>query len=175
MVASVPDLHTLEETERAVARHTSHLSLDVASMYAVSSIFRAGNAVRDTMTRDVLRPHDLTWTGFLVLWILWIWESRESHEVASAVGITKATLTGVVHTLTARGWVDREVPAMDRRRVRLTLTSSGLALMDELFPQFNAEESRAVSALTPAEIATLTNLLRKVVRTYEVEDDSPSA
>ena len=64
---------------------------------------------------------------------------------------------------------------MDRRRVRLTLTSSGLALMDELFPQFNAEESRAVSALTPAEIATLTNLLRKVVRTYEVEDESPSA
>ena len=171
----MPDVHTLEETERAVARHTSHLPLDVASMYAVSSIFRAGTAVRDTVTRDVLRPHDLTWTGFLVLWILWIWESRESHEVAESVGITKATLTGVVRTLRTRGWVDREVPDVDRRRVRLTLTPSGLALMDELFPRFNAEEARAVSRLTPDEVETLTVLLRKVVRTYEADDASAAA
>lgn len=163
----MPDRHTLAETESAVAAHTGHLALDVPAMYAMSSIFRAGNAMRENATREVLRPHDLTWSGFLVLWILWIWEERESHEVADSVGISKATLTGVVKTLMVRGWIDRQVPKTDRRRVHLRLTPAGVTLMEEIFPRFNAEEVRAVSGLTPAEIVTLTELLRKVVRVYD--------
>ena len=163
----MPDKHTLAETERAVESHTGHLALDFAAMHAMSSVFRAGNAMRDSATREVLRPHDLTWTGFLVLWILWIWEERESHEVAESVGISKATLTGVVKTLGARGWVARQVPKADRRRVQLRLTPAGVALMEEIFPKFNAEETRAVAGLTASEVETLTTLLRKVVRAYD--------
>ena len=159
----MPDRHTLEETERAVEEHVSHLKLDVAAMHACASIFRAGNAIRDNVTRDVLRPHDLTWTGFLTLWSIWIWDERESHEVADSVGISKATLTGVVRTLMGRGWLEREVPAHDKRRVTLTLTPEGIELMNSIFPEFNALEADAVSGLSRRETAQLTKLLRKVV------------
>ena len=63
-----------------------HLPLDFGASHALLSLYRAANAVRGHLTNSVLRPHDLTWTGFLVLWTLWIWDSMETREVAESVG-----------------------------------------------------------------------------------------
>ena len=81
-----------------------HLAIDFPAAHALSSLYRAANAARSHLTNTVLRPHDLTWTGFLVLWLLWIWDRMETRGVAESVGISKATLTGVANTLTKRAW-----------------------------------------------------------------------
>ena len=106
-VRLMPDQHTLEETERATQERVGALALDFPAAHAVSSLYRAANAARGHLTNTVLRPHDLTWTGFLVLWLLWIWGAMETRHVAESVGISKATLTGVTKTLVSRGLVDR--------------------------------------------------------------------
>jgi hypothetical protein len=67
-----------------------------------------------------LAPHDLTWTGWVVLWVVWIWCDIESRHVATEAGISKGTLTGVASTLIARGLV--------ARRVLLALTPAGTEL-----------------------------------------------
>ena len=46
------------------------------------------------------------------------------------------------------------------RRVLLSLTPKGRRLMDEVFPEFNAEEARLVSALDEGERADLARLCR---------------
>lgn len=119
------------------------------------------------MTSTVLRPHDLSWTGFVVLWSVWIFGNPETREVAESAGISKATLSGVVKTLSTRGWLERTQSTSDKRFAHLSLTPAGMTLMAELFPQFNAGEQALVADLDAEELAVLTRALRKVVTTAE--------
>jgi DNA-binding MarR family transcriptional regulator len=165
----MPDRHSLEEAERATRERVQHLPLDFVASHALLSVYRAANAVRGRLTNAVLRPHDLTWTGFLVLWTLWIWDSMETRDVAESVGISKGTLTGVAKTLTTRGLVERTVSSEDRRLVSLKLSPEGLRLMDELYPEFNQAESQIVSGLDRARLETMTDSLRALVESSEQE------
>jgi DNA-binding MarR family transcriptional regulator len=163
----MPDKHTLEETERATRERLEQLPLDFPAAHAISSLYRAANAARTHLTNEVLRPHDLTWTGFLVMWILWIWRSMETRDIAESVGISKATLTGVSKTLMARGLITRIPSTEDRRLVNLELTRVGEDLMVHLYPQFNAAESKLVADLSGRQLKTLTGTLRHLVETCE--------
>ncbi len=166
----MPDHHSLSETERATQERVGHLPLDFAAMQAVLGIYRAANASRSRLTNSVLRPHDLTWTGFLVLWLLWIWERMETRRVAESVGISKATLTGVANTLESRGLVERIPSTTDRRLVELALTPSGRNLMAEVYPEFNAAEAMLVAGVAADDLDVLTRALRQVVITAEAAD-----
>jgi DNA-binding MarR family transcriptional regulator len=136
--------HTLAETERQVAARVGDLTLDFEAMAVVSNLFRAANAVRNHLERTVLAPADLTWTAFVVLWVVWIWDRVETRTIAAEGGFSKATLSGVLTTLEGRGLVERSRSETDGRLVDVTLTPAGTKLVRSLFPKFNAEE-RAVT------------------------------
>jgi DNA-binding MarR family transcriptional regulator len=161
--------HTLEETETAVAHLLSGMAVDMESMAAVQNIYRAANAVRKRLESTVLAPHDLTWTGWVVLWVVWIWGDIETRHVAAEAGISKGTLTGVIGTLEKRGLLKRRTHPDDARRVLVSLTPRGRKLMVVLFPKFNAEEAYVTDTLTTTEKATLARTLRKVA--LQVEPD----
>jgi DNA-binding MarR family transcriptional regulator len=163
----MPDRHTLKETEKAMNDHVSALALDFPAAHALSSLYRAANAVRNHITNLVLREHDLTWTGFVVLWVVWIWDSMETRHVAESAAISKATLTGVVRTLESRGWITRVPDVDDRRLVHLQLTADGVALMETLYPQFNAAESEILADLPARRVTDLTRNLRAIVTSLE--------
>ena len=117
--------HTLAETERAAESRISGLELDMESLHVVSNLFRAANAVRNYMERDVLAPADLTWTAFVVMWVTWIWGTAETRVIAEETGVSKATLSGVLTTLEKRDLVTRTKSAEDGRLVLVELTPSG--------------------------------------------------
>jgi MarR family transcriptional regulator, organic hydroperoxide resistance regulator len=155
--------HTLAATERAVAERISGLQIDMAAMAVVQNVYRAATAVRNHLERTVLAPYQLTWTGWVVLWVVWIWEEIETRHVAVEAGISKGTLTGVVKTLEAHQWLRREAHPQDARRVLLSLTSEGSSLMQRLFPEFNAQESALTARLGVAARRELAQLLRAVI------------
>lgn len=163
----MPDPHTLAETEAAMSERLHALPLDFVAAEAVSSIYRAANAIRGHVTNTVLRPYALTWTGFVVLWVVWIWDGMETRHVAESAGISKATLTGVAKTLEQRGWLTKEGVESDRRLVELRLTPSGITLMEELFPKFNAVEAEVVGRLSARSKVSLARELRTIVQTLE--------
>jgi DNA-binding MarR family transcriptional regulator len=160
---------TLAETEKAMSAHVSDLTLNFPAAAAVSSLYRAANAVRVYLTNSVLREHGLTWTGFVVLWVVWIWDGLETRHAAENAAISKATLTGVVKTLEARGLITRRVGDTDRRLVNLELTRAGMDLMTELYPVFNAAEAEVVAGLSPRKLSDLTNSLRSIVTELEAK------
>jgi MarR family transcriptional regulator, organic hydroperoxide resistance regulator len=168
----MPDRHTLAETEQAMNAHVSDLALNFPAAAAVSSLYRAANAVRVYLTNSVLREHGLTWTGFVVLWVVWIWDGLETRRAAENAAISKATLTGVVKTLESRGLMTRRISDTDRRLVNLELTPAGMGLMKKLYPAFNAAEAEIVAGLTPRGLNQLTNSLRSIVTELEAK---PSA
>jgi MarR family transcriptional regulator, organic hydroperoxide resistance regulator len=165
----MPHRQTLAETEQAMSAHVSDLSINFHAAAAVSSLYRASNAVRLYLTNSVLREHGLTWTGFVGLWVVWIWDGAETRRAAEGAAISKATLTGVVKTLEARGLITRRVSDTDRRLVNLELTPAGATLMRELYPAFNAAEAEVVSGLSPRKLSELTNSLRSIVTDLEAK------
>lgn len=164
---------TLHETEAAVEIRLAGLSLDLPAMAAISNLHRAAGTVRNNFERTVLAPHDLTWTGWVVLWVAWIWEEIETRHLAEEAGISKGTLTGVVKTLQGKGLVERRTHPDDGRRVLITLTPAGQELMRELFPVFNAAEVQVVAPLTAREMSVLTTALRKIVIGIEAGPADP--
>ncbi len=165
----MPDRHTLAETERAMSLHLQSLPLDFEASAAVSSLYRAANAVRVHLTNTVLRQHGLTWTGFVVLWVVWIWDGMETRRAAESAAISKATLTGVVKTLEARGLLTRRVSGTDRRLVNLELTAAGTELMTTLYPVFNAAEAEVVASLSDQNLTVMTDSLRQIVTDLDGE------
>jgi MarR family transcriptional regulator, organic hydroperoxide resistance regulator len=165
----MPDQHTLTEAEEATLRRVGTLPVDIGAMQAILSVYRAASACRAHLTKTALSQHQLTWTGFLVLWLLWIWGTMETRRVAQNVGISKATLTGVAKTLEARGFIERIPHERDRRLVELNLTQAGQDLMAGLFPEFNAAETSLVSGIEADDLHTLVATLRQIVITAEGE------
>jgi DNA-binding MarR family transcriptional regulator len=163
----MPDRHSLAETEEATRARVHHLPLDFPAANALLSLYRAANAVRSHLTYTVLKPYDLNWTSFLVMWTLWIWHSMETRDVAESVGISKGTLTGVAKTLATRGLIVRVPSTVDRRLVNLELSHDGLDLMERIYPEFNKSESQLVSDLNPGQLETMTEALRTLVQTSE--------
>jgi DNA-binding MarR family transcriptional regulator len=158
---------SIAETEQAVRRRLGGLTLQHEAMAAVGNIHRAAAAVRQHLENSVLRPHELTWTGFVVLWVLWIWGEAETWSVAEEAGISKGTLTGIARTLESRGLVTRSAHPEDRRRVLLSLTPQGEKLMEELFPAFNAEEAFVAAPLSAEDCVQLADSLRAIVSRLE--------
>jgi DNA-binding MarR family transcriptional regulator len=154
---------TLAETERAVSERLHGMSLDMPAMAAVQNIYRAAGAIRNHLERSVLAEHGLTWTGWVVLWVVWIWEEIEARHVAAEAGISKGTLTGVLTTLEGRGLLVRSTHPEDARRVLVTLTDRGHHLMGELFPEFNAQEVLVTAPLESQERMRLADMLRSIV------------
>lgn len=161
--------HTLRQTEEAVTSKIDDLQVDFAAMAAVSNLYRAASAIRNHLEQSVLRSVDLTWTGFVVLWVVWIWDEIETRHVAEEAGITKGTLTGVAQTLINRGLLVKQVPAHDRRRTLLSLTDDGQRLMQQLFPSFNGEEKFVTEALDGREVETLGASLHRIIEHLEAD------
>ena len=158
---------TLEATEQAVTDRLQGMEVDMSAMAVVSNVYRAANALRNHLERTVLAPHGLTWTGWVVLWVIWIWGEIESRHVAAEAGVSKGTLTGVQKTLMSKGLVHRTVHPEDARRVLLSLTDEGERLMEELFPEFNGVEAWMTTELSDAEKVELARGLRALVQRAE--------
>ena len=163
----MPDQHTLAETERAMTRagRASGHRLPGGAR-GLQPVPRGERRPRH-LTNTALRPHDLTWTGFLVLWLLWIWDRLETRRVAENVGISKATLTGVTNTLVRQGPGGAGAqPDATGAWSSSSSTPAGQTLMNELYPEFNAAEAELVAGISAASISPSSPAcLREVVTT----------
>ena len=154
--------HTLSETERQVSTLLKGMNIDFKAMAVVSNLFRAASAVRNHLEREILSRHGLSWTGFVVLWVVWVWESIETRTIAEEVGTSKASLTGVLKTLERDGLIIKKQSKIDRRLVVVTLTSDGRRMMKKIFPEFNKEEIFLASFIKPAEQKGVADALRRI-------------
>ncbi|MFM7462926.1 MAG: MarR family winged helix-turn-helix transcriptional regulator [Actinomycetota bacterium] len=154
--------HTLQETERQVSTLLRGMKIDFKAMAVVSNLFRAASAVRNHLEREILSRHGLSWTGFVVLWVVWVWQEIETREIAEEVGTSKATLTGVLKTLERENWIAKRQSKEDRRLVIVTLTGDGKRLMKRIFPEFNKEEIYLAASLGTKERRGAADALRKM-------------
>jgi DNA-binding MarR family transcriptional regulator len=140
---------------------------DAAAMLVVQNVFRAAAALRGSLEREVLAPHDLSFGAFTMLFCLWVWGPLEVREAAERMAVSRPTVSGVADTLERRGLVERLDHASDARRRSLVLTALGQQLFAELFPVVNRQEGAACRDLEPEEATELARLLRKLVHSSQ--------
>lgn len=163
----MPGQRSITEAEKLADAKLGGFPIRREQMAAVANIYRAASAVRQHLENSVLRGSDLTWTAFVVLWVVWVWGESETRHVAEEAGISKGTLTGVARTLESRGLVQRAGHPTDGRLVLLSLTNAGEELMRRVFPAFNEEEAFVTAGLSDAECRSLAEGLRRVVMQVE--------
>jgi MarR family transcriptional regulator, organic hydroperoxide resistance regulator len=163
----VPGQRSITQAEKLAEAKLGGIPVRHEQMAVVANIYRAASAVRQHLENSVLRGADLTWTAFVVLWVVWIWGESETRHVAEEAGISKGTLTGVSRTLEKRGLLRRAGHPTDGRLVLLSLTEEGEELMRRVFPAFNEEEAFVAAQLDVDECRSVADGLRRVVLQVE--------
>jgi DNA-binding MarR family transcriptional regulator len=142
----------------------------LAAMTAVASIQRVAMRIRHHLEQGVLKESELTWSGFMVLWVLWMFGELQTRYLAEEVGVNRSTLSGVLATLQRRGLLTRRGHESEGRLVLVALTDDGRALVDKLFPPFCAEETFVVSGLSADAMRRLGNSLRTVAQQLDSDE-----
>ncbi len=86
---------------------------------------------------------------------------------------SSGAMTNRLHRLEADGLVRRVPDPEDRRGLLVELTEEGRALVDEVAPVHLANERAMLAALTPAEQQRFVELLRKLLLSFETEQNPP--
>jgi DNA-binding MarR family transcriptional regulator len=162
-MVSLPEQLLPEEVD--VLARTAGRELDISAMFVVQDVFRAAAALRARLEVAALQEESLTWSGFTMLFCLWVWGPLETRDLALRMGVSRPTVSGVTDTLERRGLVGRRGHPEDGRLRTVALTAAGEHTFEELFPRFNAEESLVCAGLTAKERARLAGLLRTLVTT----------
>ena len=146
--------------ERAHLRATGGGLGDIA----IYILVRSCNVMMSERLGNLLAPHDLTGLGYITMMALYSRAENLANpsELSEATGETRGNMTRICDELVDKGWMRRVPNADDRRRVDLSLTDSGMALLNELAPQLrqNADDFYKRS-FTKAEKTTLLHLLTK--------------
>jgi DNA-binding MarR family transcriptional regulator len=138
--------------------------VDSRASDCVINLWRAHSMISEEMGR-VLRPYDLTLTGFRVVMMLRVrGGTLTPAEIADRLGSARATVTGVLDSLEKRGLVRRLPHPDDRRRLQVAITDEALALLEELLPTYFTQERATVAALDAAGQEQLVELLGTIQR-----------
>ena len=123
---------------------------------------RACHQMMNDRLNRLLEPYDLSNVGYFAMMILYSRAENLANpsELCDATGETRGNMTRICDELVDKGWMKRVPNAEDRRRVDLSLTDSGMTLLNSLAPQLrqNADDFYK-RTFTKTEKATLQQLL----------------
>lgn len=147
------------------------VSRDFAARYPDASASATECAMNLARTGDLiigrvaaaLQPLDISPAGGLALGILVdAGEPCPPNFISERLIVSRATVTGVLDTLTKRGLVRREPHPTDRRMVLVHLTKAGTRMAEKVRRTVHRGEAEWIGSLSEHERAQLTGLLGKL-------------
>ena len=67
---------SITAAEQAAIKRVQALGIDTRSMSAISNVFRVANSLRNYSEQNLLKEFGLSFSGFTVLWVLWVWGAK---------------------------------------------------------------------------------------------------
>jgi DNA-binding MarR family transcriptional regulator len=137
--------------------------LDLPALMSCIALMRTGSDMMAALER-ILGRYRLSQGRFLTLIVL----NRDPEEevtpsdLAERVGVTRATMTGLLDTLAKDGWIERIRHNEDRRRVVVRLTQEGLDHLGRMLPGYYRGISSIMAGLEGQEHESLVRVLGKV-------------
>jgi DNA-binding MarR family transcriptional regulator len=84
--------------------------------------------------------------------------------LAQRVALDTSTAANTLDRMEAKGWIERELDAQDRRRRVLHITPAGAAALKAVMPQVQAAQEHMLGVLSATERKTLLALLTKLTQ-----------
>lgn len=148
--------------------------MDERIFHLAFSLTRSAAAHLTESEAKVHRRLGLTWSSFLVLYFIWLFDEVEARHIARLAGVSRQTISSVLSTLESNGLIIRErKSATDRRLVSVRLSSAGQEAIRAAFGEQHTVDTLWFGALTDDEQDTFMRLLDKVsshLNTSMVED-----
>jgi len=89
-------------------------------------------------------------------------EEINPSTLAQKLGVTRATMTGLLNGLEKEGLIERRAHTQDRRKVGVLLTAAGRRILDNILPDYYRHFAKLTVYLDEGERQTLISLLKKV-------------
>lgn len=83
-------------------------------------------------------------------------------DLAASLGVTRATVTGLLDSLEKSNLVERQIHSQDRRKLIVKLTQDGSLFIQNMLPEHSQRFSQLLVGLSNQEQKTLMELLAKV-------------
>jgi DNA-binding MarR family transcriptional regulator len=120
------------------------------------------NRVVTRIYDDALRPLGLTVNQMSILTVLENMTEAQPGDICHFLQMEKSTVSRNVKRMRQQGWV-RETPGSDARRVLLTTTEKGRALLAKAMPCWSEAQARVRELLGDAGVASVTGLVDRCV------------
>ena len=146
--------------ERAHARAAGGGLGDIA----IYILMRTCNVMMNERLGGLLEPFELTSVGYMTMMALYsrVENLANPSELSEVTGETRGNMTRICDELVDKGWMRRVPNPEDRRRVDLSLTDSGMALLNKVAPQLRQNANDFYGrTFNKTEKATLQQLLTK--------------
>ena len=137
--------------------------MDPSSVKAAVTLLKTGSDVL-TGFEKMLKVYGLSQGRFLILLVMNRQPDKSTTPsvLAEKIGVTRATMTGLIDGLVKDGFIKRFSHKSDRRKQNLRLTESGKNALEKLLPDYWSRIYNLMSGLTQTEEEQLILLLRKV-------------
>jgi MarR family transcriptional repressor of emrRAB len=163
--------HSFSDFEQGIERVSRRLpGMPKEKVLLNRLFFHAFREVHDHYNRFLAR-HGLNSTNFLALIMIFHSEDNKLNPCALSDCLlsSRTNVTRLADELVQAGWVERQASTEDRRRIELSLTPAGQALMENLLPriwehitlqwaQFSAEEMHCFKGLLHKLLANLDDM-----------------
>jgi MarR family transcriptional repressor of emrRAB len=118
----------------------------------------------DDRLNQFLVDYNLTSTTFYALVMIYASENNKINpcDLSEVVFSSRTNVTRFADELVERGWVERQPSTEDRRRVELSLTPEGQALVEKVLPVNWELVKRLWKDFSPEELDTFMRLLHKL-------------
>jgi len=127
----------------------------------------------DVYSRQLSSSHGLTGPQMLCLREVSEHGSLTTGDLARAIALSPATLTGILDRLEMRGLVSRERRPEDKRRVLVSLTSMGKEMSHELPSPMQERFGSKLAALTGDQQAVIRRALEQMADMMETDIKLP--
>jgi DNA-binding MarR family transcriptional regulator len=109
------------------------------------------------------KAFDVTPVQYAVLSVLYRDRPLDQVSVAAEVGIDRNNAADVIRRLERRGFVERVQSPTDKRAKLSRITDEGRRFVEEAHGAMERAQQRLTGSLSPADAATLNELLRRVM------------
>ena len=150
-------------TVRKLERRSRPAAQQDVPNIGLGMLLRDANAVFNRLLREELAQHNISFSQYQHLRQLWHADGLAQVELSRRIGIETASSTAVIDQLEKLGLIRRKRDSGDRRRIIVTLTPAGRALEKPLDGCAIAVNSRARSGLSKDEVASLFDLIGKII------------
>lgn len=138
-------------------------NMDVSAVKACLVLLRTGS---DLLTgfEITLSRHGLSQGRFLILIVMNRTPDKavSPSELAEKIGVTRATMTGLLDGLERDKLIKRYAHPGDRRKIALQLTSKGRHRLEQMLPDYYDRIAKLMKNLSEDECQQLVELLGKV-------------